>query len=117
VGGKFKGPKLAGEVLPNGADWGVIRADGQLELNVRALIRTDDDHLIYTYYQGVLAAAPEVWQRINTGQPVEPGEYYFRIAPFFETASEKYAWLNRIVAVGTGWLTPTGVAYTVYEVL
>ena len=34
------------------------------------------------------------------GDPVDAGEYYFRVAPFFETASPKYDWLNRIGAVG-----------------
>ena len=46
------------------------------------------------------------------------GEAYFRVTPRFETGSEKYAWLNRIIAVGVGWNEPPNVvAYKVYAVL
>ena len=51
------------------------------------------------------------------GDPVDAGEYYFRVAPFFETASPKYDWLNRIVPVGVGQRGPTDVSYTVHELL
>ena len=37
--------------------------------------------------------------------------------PAFETASPKYDWLNRIVAVATGWREKSGPVYEVYEVL
>jgi len=116
-GGTFEGPKLKGEVLPGGGDWFLFRPDGAGELDVRATVRTDDGHLIYTYYRGILHAPPEVMQRILAGEAVDPSEYYFRTAPYFETASEKYGWLNRIVAVGVGRVIPNGVSYTVYAVL
>jgi hypothetical protein len=51
------------------------------------------------------------------GDPVDAGEYYSRVAPFFETASPKYDWLNRIVPVGVGQRGPTDVSYTVHELL
>lgn len=51
------------------------------------------------------------------GDPVDAGEYYFRVAPFLETASPKYDWLNRIVPVGVGQRGPTDVSYTVHELL
>ena len=35
----------------------------------------------------------------------------------FETASEKYGWLNRIVAVGVGTFTEGRLGYKVYEIL
>jgi hypothetical protein len=57
-----------------------------------------------------------VRQRILKGQVVDPSEYYFRTTPFFETASEKYAWLNKLVAVGVGRRTRTGVVYSVYAI-
>ena len=46
-----------------------------------------------------------------------PREMYFRTTPVFETGSQKYAWLNRIVAVGIGETAPTGVELTVFRVL
>ena len=51
------------------------------------------------------------------GESVDPAEYYFRISGVFETAAPQYAWLNRILAVGTGHRPPTGPVYSVFEVL
>ena len=48
---------------------------------------------------------------------VNPSRYTMRVAPLFETASERYRWLNRIIAVGVGRITSTGVAYDACEVL
>ncbi len=116
-GGSFEGPKLKGVVLPGGADWLLIRSDGVWEPNVRLPLRTDDGALISMTYRGIRDIAPEVFQRLLSGEAVEPSEYYLRTTPVFETASEKYGWLNRIVAVGIGTPELTGVRYTVYVVL
>jgi hypothetical protein len=49
---------------------------------------------------------------------VDGSEYYLRTVPFFETASEKYAWINKIVAVGIGERrSPDSVVYEVFEIL
>jgi len=68
-------------------------------------------------YRGFRHGAPDVMDRLARGRPVEPSEYYFRIAPWFETGSEKYGWLNRILAVGTGHRLAAGPIYDIYEVL
>ncbi len=117
TGGTFEGPKMKGVVLPGGGDWLIVRPDGATILDVRATLRTDDGHIIYTYYQGINYTPPEVRERMQKGEAVDPSEYYFRTTPVFETASEKYGWLNRIVAVGIGRVTPTGVVYRVYAIL
>jgi hypothetical protein len=116
-GGTFEGPKLKGQVLPEGGDWLLIRPDGAAELDVRGTLRTDDGHIIYTYYRGIFHAPPQVMQRVLQSEAVDPSEYYFRTAPVYETASEKYGWLNRIVAVGIGKVAPNWVGYTVYAIL
>ncbi|MEQ9663307.1 MAG: DUF3237 family protein, partial [Parasphingopyxis sp.] len=46
-----------------------------------------------------------------------PGDYYFRIVPLFETAAERYGWLNRIVAAGIGRRTADGVDYDIFEIV
>jgi hypothetical protein len=117
TGGIFEGPKIKGRVLPGGGDWLVERSDGSRVLDVRITLCTDDGHQIYVQYRGLFHCTPDVMQRLAQGERVDPGEYYFRTAPFFETASEKYGWLNRVMAVGVGRRTPTQVAYTVYAVL
>jgi hypothetical protein len=115
--GTFEGPKVKAVMLPGGGDWFIRRPDGVVELDVRIVLRADDNHLIYAYYRGINDAQPEVGIKIMSGEAVDPSQYYFRVTPVFETASEKYGWLNRIVAVGMGRIIPTGVAYRVYQVL
>jgi hypothetical protein len=116
-GGEFEGPKLRGTVLPGGADWMLVRADGVVQPDVRLTLRTDDGQLIFMRYGGMRHGSPEVMERIARGEPVDPAEYYFRITPQFETGSLKYAWLNKIIAVGIGDRQKTGPIYYVYEIL
>ena len=116
-GGEFEGPKLKGRVRPGGGDWLVSRADGVDELDVRATIETDDGALIYVSYKGLLHVPADVAERQGRGEAVDHGDYYFRTTPAFETASAKYDWLNRIVAVGVGEFGDGWVAYSVYAIL
>jgi len=81
------------------------------------ILRTDDGALVVMTYRGVRHASPEVNERIARGETVAPSDYYLRTAPFFETSSAAYAWLNKIVAVGVGERRPTDVVYEVFEVL
>ena len=117
TGGSFTGPKLKGDILPGGGDWLIIRPDGATELDVRIVLCTDDGHLIYVSYRGIIYVSPAVKQRISNGESVDPSDIYFRTTPIFETGSEKYGWLNRIVAVGTGKRTSTGIEYAIFAVL
>ena len=61
-----------------------------------------DGAFIYVRYAGMRHGPPEVLARLAQGETVDPGEYYFRVAPMFETGAERYAWLNKILAVGVG---------------
>ena len=117
TGGQFDGPKLRGTVLPGGSDWILARPDGVLQLDVRATLQTHDGALINMTYGGYRHGPAAVIERLNRGESVDPAEYYFRTAPFFETSAEKYAWLNKIVAIGTGHRLPAGPIYHVYQVL
>lgn len=116
TGGTVEGPRLNGKVHDGGGDWLLGRADGALQLDVRLTIEADDGGLIYVTYRGVRHGPAEVMTRLGAGEAVDPSEYYFRMAPFFETASEKHGWLNRIVAVGTGHRLPTGPVYEVHMI-
>jgi Protein of unknown function (DUF3237) len=116
-GGSFEGPKLKGTVLKGGSDWLLIRPDGATQLDVRLTLKTHDGELIGMTYRGFRHGPAAVIDRLNRGEKVDPSEYYFRTAPFFETASTTYGWLNRIVAVATGHRLPEGPVYHVFEVL
>lgn len=118
AGGDFHGERLHGIILPyGGADWLLIRADGSFQQDVRMTLRTDDGALIGMRYSGVRHGPPEVNARLSRGEHVDPGQYYLRTAPFFETGAQNYAWINNIVAVGVGERLPNGAVYTVHEVL
>jgi hypothetical protein len=117
-GGQFTGDRLRGEVLPQaGSDLLLVRADGSYQQDVRLIVRTDDGALILMTYRGVRYASPEVSARIARGEQVVASDYYLRTAPFFETSSPRYAWLNKIVSVAMGERQPDGVSYEVFEIL
>ena len=117
TGGRFEGERLSGDVLGGGSDWQALRPDGSTRLDVRLHLRTDDGDLILVRYRGLRYGSAEVLQRLASGEPVDPREYYFRINPMFETASQTYGWLNRILAIGTGHRFSDGPIYNLFEVL
>jgi hypothetical protein len=100
-GGTVEGPLFKGKVLPNGADWLLMIDSSTAKLDVRAVVETDEGEKIYAHYGGFIHFYSD-------------GSYYFRTNPEFETASEKYAWLNHTMAVGVGKLIEGGVAYKIY---
>jgi len=117
-GGSFEGPRLRGTVLPgSSADWLLLRADGVLELDLRATLRTDDGALVSMRSFGLRHGPPEVIAAVARGEAVDPAAYYFRATPRFETAHPAYAFLNRLVAVASGDRRPEGPIYTIHEVL
>lgn len=117
TGGRFEGERLSGQVLGGGSDWQDLRDDGATTLDVRLHLKTDDGALIVTRYQGLRHGPADVMRKIAAGELVDPADYYFRTNPVFETASEKYGWLNRILAIGTGHRFPDGPVYNLFEVL
>ena len=118
AGGTFEGDELKGTVQPAPAgDWITVRSDGVWELDVRLTLKTHDGHLIYMHYRGLRHGPQWVLDRLAKGEKVDPSEYYFRTAPRFETASEKYSFLNRIISVGVGRREATGPIYEVFQIL
>jgi len=117
-GGQFIGERLRGEVLSQASsDLLLVRADGSSQQDVRLLLRTNEGELILMTYRGIRHASAEVTARIARGEQVSPSDYYLRTAPFFETSSIKYAWLNKIVSVAIGERLSDGVRYEVFEIL
>lgn len=102
TGGTFSGPLLRGTVLDGGADW-ITQVAGRSSLDVRITLQTDDNAMIYMTYKGVVYRGD--------------GGLYWRVTPVFNTASEKYDWLNHIVAVGKSKQIPGKVAYDIFQIL
>ena len=116
-GGTVVGPKLNGKVLPGGADWQIVRADGVVHLTARYTIETDGGGLILVNAEGYRHGPAEVMERLARDETVDPALYYFRTAMRFETSDPKSAWLNRILAIGYGARANRQVRIEVFEVL
>jgi hypothetical protein len=116
TGGRFRGERLSGRVLPGGADWQVIRADGVADLDARYTLETSDGVLIFVRNRGYRHGPPEVLKRLSMGEAVDPSLYYMRTTPSFETGDPRYAWLNRMVCVASGARRAAAVELDVYEV-
>lgn len=109
IGGTVEGPRIRGELLPVGGDRVVGRTDHASEINVQALIRTDDRHHILMSYRGIIRplAQPE---------PGAPPPLYWRTAPFFETSAGPYLWMNGLLGIGVGGFGDKSVHYRIYAV-
>lgn len=115
--GRFAGDRLSGEVLEGGSDWQNVRGDGSTTLDVRLVLKTTDDALIGMTYRGIRHGPADAIARLEKGEVIDPDSYYFRIAPFFETESPRYAWLNNVIALGIGHRFAEGPVYSVFECL
>ncbi len=102
TGGTFEGPQLRGVVMPGGADWQCVRADGTLELEARYALQTEAGERIAVVNRGLRVMEPEVAERIARGECVSPGEYYFRAAPTFQVDSANLEWMTRRLFISTG---------------
>jgi hypothetical protein len=100
-GGSFDGDRLRGRVLAGGGDWVTTRADGVIEVDLRVTLETDDGALIHMTFTGVR----------------DDGHEYFRTLPRFETAAPQYAFLHRLLAVGSGEIRDHGPVHVIEEVL
>jgi len=88
-------------VLAGGGDWVTAKANGTFELDLRVTRQSDDGALIHITFTGVR----------------DDANHYFRTLPRFETAAPKYAFLNRLLAVGIGEIGPEGPVHAIEEIL
>lgn len=117
INGHFEGPKLRGRLMPGSDDWLLVRGDGAFNAHVRLLLETDDGEDILLTYSGVRYGTQEAMHKQERGEQVDPAEIYHRTSVLFETASDKYDWLNRIVAVSRGQrVLVEGFSVPIYDV-
>jgi hypothetical protein len=101
IGGSFEGDRLRGTVLSAGGDWVTAKVDGTLEVDLRVTLQSDDGALIHMTFTGVR----------------DDANHYFRTLPRFETAAPKYAFLNRLLAIGIAEIRPDGPVHIIEEIL
>ena len=94
-----------------------MRPDGVTDLQARYGIETDHGTRILVTSDGLRHGPPEVLAALARGEAVDPARYYFRTLMRFETADPSLAWLNRILALGTGAREQRAVRLDVYEVV
>lgn len=102
-------------------DWVRVMENGSMRIDVRLVATLDDGELLYMSYGGVLKQPDAVsWSRFLKGERIAAPEWYYVIAPVFETASRKFAWLNDVQAVGKFVSIQTGeqahVRFDIYAV-
>ena len=117
TGGTVTGPKLAGRILPGGADWQIVRSDGAADIQARYVIEAASGAHIMVDSKGLRHGPPQVLEMLARGDIVDPALYYFRTVMRFETADPAFDWLNRILAVAHGERQARSVRLDVYEVM
>jgi hypothetical protein len=117
LGGPVSGARLNGRVLPGGADWQIVAADGSIDLHARYTLESDAGALVQVDSNGMRHGPPDVLARLGRGEDVDPSLYYFRTVMRFETAHPSTDWLNRILALARGAREKNAVRLDVYEVL
>jgi len=101
AGGWVRGPAIRGEVIAPAADWLRLSPGGARKIDVRLSIKTADGAIVFMTYIGRATAPTDaINRRLNAGETLGPDQFYFMVAPTFETTAPVYAWLNDIVAVG-----------------
>lgn len=116
TGGTFAGAGVRGEIVPGGADYQLIQADGFSELDSRYTLRTDAGVLIYVRNTGIRYAAPDVMRRLLAGEAVDPALVYFYTTPRFETSAPELQWLTQHFFIGAGQRYPNEVVIRFYRV-
>ncbi|MEW5424314.1 DUF3237 domain-containing protein [Amorphus sp. 3PC139-8] len=117
VGGVVRGERLNGRILPIGADWQTVRGDGVAELDARYAFETDEGAIVEVQNFGLRHGPAEVLAAIARGEPVDPACYYMRTHARFVTADPRTAWLNRVLAIGSGARLNSAVRLSLYEML
>ncbi len=115
TGGTAFGPGLSGEILPGGADWQTLRADGVTILQAKYTVKAADGAVIGIVNTGVRRASPEVARRLTAGEIVDPSQYYFRATPVFEVGPGPHGWLVENVFVCVGERLPEVVRLKVFQ--
>lgn len=114
ITGGFITGAFDGEILPGGADWQIVRADGSIEVDGRYTARAEDGALLYIRAAGVRSGPPSVLDALLRGDPVDPTQYYFRAAITLESASHPE--LERSLFIASYIREADRVRYVAYRV-
>jgi Protein of unknown function (DUF3237) len=114
IGGDVSG-QFAGRVLSGGSDWQTVSPDGTIEIDARYMLELVNG-LVEVQSKGLRTGSPDILARLNSGEQIDPADYYFRTAIRFYTAAPALERLNHILAISTGERQAGRVLLTFYEV-
>lgn len=115
TGGHVRG-LFDARILPGGADWQLVRPDGAIEIDTRYSARTPAGEHVHFRTSGVRSGPPEILEALLRGEPVDPAEYYFRVAVYLETSAPRLAGLQQSIFVASAVREADRVYYTAYRV-
>jgi hypothetical protein len=110
----LEGVKPISGVIERGGDWALLREDSDIGvIDVRLIIRTDDDATIHSTYSGVFPAGPRGYRRLLSEKPKlgteeQPFVGSLVITPRYETDHPDYKWLLDHQCVGFGQVNVIG---------
>ena len=113
--GWVKGDRINGTLVGPGADWALLGADGYVQIDVRAQIRTDDGALLYLRYEGSLELNEASMGALLSDGETGFGDSYWFTHVRIESGAEQYQWVNRTMFVGQGRAVPDGIEYEIYR--
>jgi len=99
-GSWLSGPGIKAKIVNPAGDWARVLPGGQIRVDVRLTLETEDGQIISMSYNGIVQVNADALPRLMRGEMITAQDAYFVIAPTFETRSEKYSWLNGLQAVG-----------------
>lgn len=119
TGGTFVGDELNGNIECVGADWNVMNIKIPMTSNIstRYLLHTNDDAYISLITDGRVNLNLKGIQAKKKGIS-DPVNSYFKQHLMFETADERYAWMNQALCVATVQLGEGGrICYDAYKIV
>lgn len=115
TGGSVSGDVQAW-ILPGGADWQLLRADGAIDIDGRYSARTAEGELLFLRAVGVRTGDPAALEALLRGEDVPPSEYTFRTAVTVETSAPRLAWMEHALFVASCVRDAGTVRYRAYRV-
>lgn len=104
---ELTGDRVRGHMIGNsGADWLAIGSDGEVTLDIRVLIETNDGARVYVHLDG----------RANWAEQLGRGAIYSTAR--LESGDDRYSWVNQLRLVSKGSVGEGGVvAHELFELI
>lgn len=114
LGGSFSGPNIRGRILAFGGDFQIIKPGGQIDLDARYVLQTEQNELIYVSNVGNRYLPPEAFGALIARQPIDLSLAHSTGAARLETGAERLQWVNRTRFFPRGQRSSDGLLLDLY---